>query len=163
MEAIRVLKAVFQKLELTMNTSKSKLVHLWEGKEGFDFLGYTHRRMPYWVKNGRKYYYLRSIPSRKAMKKMRTKVREELAPRTRLAWSLRDLIAKMNPMIQGWRNYYAAIDESMANRFLAKIDWHIRRRFSLWWKKKHRKRKASRMNVFALLQMMGLKTVSTWG
>jgi hypothetical protein len=33
----------------------------------------------------------------------------------------------------------------------------------LWWKKKHRKRKASRMNVFALLQMMGLKTVSTWG
>ena len=33
-------KAVFQKLELTMNTSKSKLVNLWEGKEGFDFLGH---------------------------------------------------------------------------------------------------------------------------
>ncbi len=62
LEAIRVLKTVFQKLELTMNTSKSKLVNLWEGKEGFDFLGHTHRRMPYWGKNGSLIYYLRSIP-----------------------------------------------------------------------------------------------------
>src|SRR5690606_10451617 len=68
-EAIQVLRAVFQKLELTMNTSKSKLVNLWEGKEGFDFLGHTHRRMPYWGKNGKTLYYLRSYPSRKAMKK----------------------------------------------------------------------------------------------
>ncbi|WP_179223971.1 group II intron maturase-specific domain-containing protein [Paenibacillus tyrfis] len=94
---------------------------------------------------------------------MRTKVREELAPRTRLKWSLKDLIAKMNPIIRGWQNYYAAIDKSMANRFLAKIDWHIRIRLSLWWNKKHKKRKASRENLFKLLQVMGLKTVSNWG
>lgn len=43
LEAIQVLKAVFRKLELSMNTEKSKLVHLWQGKAGFDFLGFHHR------------------------------------------------------------------------------------------------------------------------
>jgi group II intron reverse transcriptase/maturase len=162
-EAIRILRAVFQKLELTMNTSKSKLVNLWAGKEGFDFLGMTHRRMPYWGKNGKMFYFLRSYPSKKAMKKMRARVREVLAPRSRLGWSLSDLIRQMNPIIQGWKNYYAKVDPSMANQFLAKVDWHIRRRFNLWWDKKHKKRKANRENVYALLPVVGLKTVSTWG
>ncbi|MFC5470428.1 reverse transcriptase domain-containing protein [Cohnella suwonensis] len=160
MEAISVLKTVFQKLELTMNTSKSKLVNLWAGKEGFDFLGHTHRRMPYWGKNGKVIYFLRSIPSKKAMKKMRDRVRVELAPRTRLGCSLGDLIKRLNPIIQGWKNYYAEIDPNMARVFLAKVDWHIRRRMSLWWNKKHKKRKASRVNVYALLPKVGLKTVA---
>lgn len=163
LEAIRVLKAVFQKLELTMNTSKSKLVNLFNGKEGFDFLGMTHRRVPYWGRNGKMIYYLRSYPSKKAMRKMRARVREVLAPRSRLGWSLNDLIRQMNPIIQGWKNYYAKVDPGMANRFLSKVDCHIRRRFMLWWDKKHKKRKASRENVYALLPAIGLKTVSTWG
>jgi len=118
-EAIEILKAVFQKLELTMNTSKSKLVSLWAGKEGFDFPGMTHRRMPYWAKNERVIYFLRSYPSKKAMKKMRVRVREVLAPRARLGRALKDLIKEMNPIIQGWKNYYGEVDPGMANRFLA--------------------------------------------
>lgn len=163
LEAIRVLRTVFQKLELTMNTSKSKLVNLWEGREGFDFLGHTHRRMPHWGKKGTVIYFLRSYPSRKAMKKMRTRVREELTPLARLKWSIGDLIKRMNPIIQGWKNYYASIDPTMANRFLTKVDWHIRRRISLWWNRKHKKRRASQVNVFELLRMAGLKTVAIWG
>lgn len=162
-EAIRVLKAVFQKLELTMNRSKSKLVQLWEGKEGFDFLGHTHRRMPHWGKNGKIYYFLRSYPSRKAMKKMRDKVREAFKQRGSLLWSLNDMIKHLNPKIQGWKNAYAKCDPWTANRFLAKVDWYIRRRFSLWWDRKHKKRKASQVNLFALLPIAGLKSVSTWG
>jgi len=161
-EAIQILKAVFQKLELTMNTSKSKLVNLWMGKEGFDFLGHTHRRMPYWGKNGKIIYFLRSYPSKKAMKKMRARVREVFSPRTRLGWPLHGLIKLLNPIIQGWKNYYAKIDPGVANQFLAKIDWHIHRRFCLWWNRKHKKRKASQANVFALLPVAGLKTVSAW-
>ncbi|WP_246608770.1 group II intron reverse transcriptase/maturase [Paenibacillus agaridevorans] len=38
LRSIDVLKAVFAKLELEMNTSKSKLVNLWDDKNGFDFL-----------------------------------------------------------------------------------------------------------------------------
>lgn len=160
LEAIGVLRTVFKKLELTMNTSKSKLVNLWAGKEGFDFLGHTHRRMPHWAKKGHIFYYLRSIPSKKAMKKMRERVREELSQRSRLGWSLKDLIKQMNPIIQGWKNYYAKVDPSKAKCFLAKVDWHVKRRMILWWNKKHKKLKAGKINVFALLQVAGLKTLS---
>ena len=159
-EARNVLKSVLQKLELAMNTSKSKLVNLWAGKEGFDFLGHTHRRMPHWGKNGKVIYFLRSVPSKKAMKRMRERVRDELAPRARLGWSLRELVERMNPIIQGWKNYYAKVDPTMARYFLDKVDWHIRRRMSLWWNKKHKKRKASRVNLFALLPIAGLKNAA---
>nr|WP_275901724.1 reverse transcriptase domain-containing protein [Paenibacillus sp. SYP-B3998] len=52
LEAIHVLKAIFGKLELTMNTSKSKLVCLWKNQDGFDFLGFHHRKMPHLHKKG---------------------------------------------------------------------------------------------------------------
>jgi len=72
-ESIRVLKAVFQKLELTMNTENSRLVNLWtcERDQGFDFLGHHLRRMPVMRKGGKEARILRYFPSRKAMKKMR--------------------------------------------------------------------------------------------
>ena len=75
LEAIQVFKAVFGKLELTMNTDKSKLVNLWLDKEGFDFLGFHHRRLPKLFKKGT-FYDLCSFPSKKAMKKMRAKVKD---------------------------------------------------------------------------------------
>ncbi|WP_218103802.1 reverse transcriptase domain-containing protein [Paenibacillus hemerocallicola] len=81
LEAIQVLKRVFKKLELTRNTEKSKIVNLWLDKDGFDFLGFHHRRMPGLFKAG-KFYDLRSFPSKKAMKKMRAKVKEVSAPRS---------------------------------------------------------------------------------
>ncbi|MCP3776669.1 group II intron reverse transcriptase/maturase [Paenibacillus sp. MZ04-78.2] len=46
LKAIGVLKAILAKLELTMNTKKSKLVKIWDDSQGFDFLGYHHRRFP---------------------------------------------------------------------------------------------------------------------
>lgn len=38
LESIRVLKVILEKLELEMNTEKSRLVNLWDDTEGFDFL-----------------------------------------------------------------------------------------------------------------------------
>src|SRR5690606_15194255 len=51
-ESIHVLRAVFAKLELTMNIEKSKLVNIWQCDQGFDFLGHHFRRMPVWRKGG---------------------------------------------------------------------------------------------------------------
>jgi RNA-directed DNA polymerase len=164
LESIRILKAIFGKLELTMNTSKSKLVRLWKNEDGFDFLGFHHRKMPYLHKNG-VMYTLRSFPSKKAMKKMRLRVKEETSPRGRLQWSLKLMMEILNPMIQGWRNYYAHldVDRKKSNDFLAKIDWYILRRMRLFWNKKHKKHKLIWSEMHQLLQRSGLKTVSTWG
>ncbi|MDQ0885888.1 hypothetical protein QFZ81_000976 [Paenibacillus sp. V4I9] len=163
LESIQTLKAIFGKLELTMNTSKSKLVSLWKNQDGFDFLGFHHRKMPYLHKTGTKHR-LRSFPSKKAMKKMRTRVKEETASRGLLNCQLNMMVKLLNPMIQGWRNYYAHqdVDRSMANRFLGKVDWYILRRLRLFWNNKHRKRKRNWSEMQILLQRAGLKTVCSW-
>lgn len=165
LEAIQVLKAVFGKLELTMNTDKSKLVNLWLDKEGFDFLGFHHRRMPKLFKSG-KFYDLRSIPSKKAMKKMRAKVKEVTAPRAHLYWSPEQMADKLNPIIQGWKNYYGSVDPGMSNKFLAKIDWHIVGRLARYWNKKHKRNHLSSRKVAEEFARIGLKRVSanegTW-
>jgi len=162
LEAIQVLKAVFGKLELTMNTDKSKLVNLWLDKEGFDFLGFHHRRLPKLFKAG-KFYDLRSFPSKKAMKRMRAKVKEITAPRSRLFWSPQQMVEKLNPIIQGWKNYYGIVDPAVSNTFLSKVDWHIVRRLTLYWNKKHKRKHLHPRRVAEVFAGMGLKRVSTYG
>jgi RNA-directed DNA polymerase len=162
LEAIQVLKTVFKKLELTMNTEKSKLVNLWLDKDGFDFLGFHHRRMPRLFKSG-KFYDLRSFPSKKAMKKMRAKVKEISAPRSVLYWSPERMVDKLNPIIQGWRNYYGSVDPGMSNKFLLKVDWYIIGRMTLYWNKKHKRNHLHPRRVAEVLGRKGLKRVSAWG
>ena len=162
LEAIQVLKAVFGKLELTMNTDKSKLVNLWLDKEGFDFLGFHHRRLPKLFKAG-KFYDLRSFPSKKAMKRMRAKVKEITAPRSRLFWSPQQMVEKLNPIIQGWKNYYGSVDPAVSNTFLSKVDWYIVRRLTLYWNKKHKRKHLHPRRVAEVFAGMGLKRVSTYG
>ena len=69
------------------------------------------------------------------MKKMRAKVKEITAPRSRLYWSPKQMVNKLNPIIQGWKNYYGSVDPWTSNRFLSKVDWHIIRRLTLYWNK----------------------------
>lgn len=162
LEAVNVLKNVFKKLELTMNAQKSKLVNIYDDTEGFDFLGMHHRKLP-WRSKGGLAYILRSYPSKKAMKKMRTKVKEMTAPRSRLPWSLEDMVKVLNPVIRGWRGYYGKIDPAVSNRFLRKIDWHIRRRMFLFLKKKYKKKFQRRWGpeVDEALYKSGLQTVTS--
>ncbi len=75
LRAIDVLKTVFGKLELEMNKEKSKLINLWDDKQGFDFLGMHHRKIPKKLKGNKTVSLLRSYPSKKAMKNMRQKVK----------------------------------------------------------------------------------------
>lgn len=60
LESIRVLKGIFGKLELEMNTEKSRLVNLRDDSEGFDFLGFRHRKFPKKVKEWKSILYTRT-------------------------------------------------------------------------------------------------------
>jgi RNA-directed DNA polymerase len=156
LKAIDVLKAVFGKLELQMNTTKSKLINLWDDKAGFDFLGMHHRKIPKQVQ-GVERHILRSYPSKKAMKKMKEKVKEVTEPRNRLFCTMNKMVEELNPKIQGWRNYYAM--DSFADLFLNKIDWYIRKRLMLFWnKKRNRRNKHSNSRLAGIVaQHSGLK------
>ncbi len=159
-ESIRVLKAVFARLELTMNVEKSKLVNIWDDDQGFDFLGHHLRRLPVLRKGGKHSRILRCFPSRKAMKKMRTTVKEVTAPRHVLRKQLSELVKELNPKIRGWRNYYAKVDKGAANGFLSKIDWYIRGRLMIFCRKKFKRWKISYLS--GVLKQAKLRSVTTW-
>jgi group II intron reverse transcriptase/maturase len=161
-EAVQVLKAVFARLELTMNTEKSKLVFIWKCDQGFDFLGHHLRRLPVMRKGGKEARILRCYPSKKAMKKMRAKVKEATASRSLLPMKINDLIKELNPKIRGWRNYYAKVDKGVANGFLAKIDWYIRKRLMIFCRKKYKRWRLKQSNFFEVLKNLGLRSATTW-
>ena len=73
------------------------------------------------------------------MKKMKEKIKEITEPRNRLFWTMNQMVEELNPKIQGWRNYYAM--DAFADQFRNKIDWYIRKRLTLFWKKKRNRRK----------------------
>lgn len=122
-ESIEAIKEIFRRLELTINVEKSKLVNIWDNKEGFDFLGFHHRKMPKKRKGGKVYYMLEQVPNKKAMKKMRQKFKDYISPRNKLHMDTIDFIAGLNRKISGMRNYY--LMTSMSRKWLARIDWYI--------------------------------------
>src|SRR6266487_3084819 len=63
-EGLRRVRLVLSRLGLTLHPTKTRVVFVGDGREGFDFLGFHHRKVA-WRKRGRKY--LQHWPSRRAM------------------------------------------------------------------------------------------------
>lgn len=138
-ESIQVIKSIMSKLDLTISKEKSKLVNIWDDKEGFDFLGFHNRKFPVSNKGGTTVFVLAHIPSKKAMKSMRRKIKEFTEPRNKLYWDMKDIIEGLNRKITGFKNYYLL--SPIAKRWLNRIDWYVIERLTLFWNKKKNKRK----------------------
>ncbi|MBS4040698.1 MAG: hypothetical protein KGZ81_08865 [Flavobacteriales bacterium] len=127
-----------RRLELELNPEKSKLVNIWDNKEGFDFLGFHNRKFPVRNKGGSEVYVLNHIPSKKAMKKMRKKIKEYTEPRNKLYWDMEDMIKGLNRKLRGFKNYY--LITPIAKKWLNRIDWYVLERLNLFWNKKKNRR-----------------------
>ena len=123
-EASRRVKAVMSRLGLSLHPDKTRMVDLSWGHDGFDFLGcHLRKRMsgPIWEKERRRVYFLQRWPSAKSMKRVRARV-HEMTDRRHSGTDLRDLIAKLNPVIRGWGNYFRS---GNAARKFNQIDTYI--------------------------------------
>lgn len=76
--ALNLLQYIMAKLDLKLHPVKTKIVSMWDGKEGFDFLGMHHRRMTTETSKGQLYKETYQYPSRKAMKKMKIEIKKIL-------------------------------------------------------------------------------------
>ena len=103
-QALARIREILGALRLELHPEKTRLVELGIGKEGFDFLG-CHFRVMRSHFNGKRYLF--RWPSQKAMKSIRTRVRE-LTERRRWAGmrDIREVIAVLNPVLRGWGNYF---------------------------------------------------------
>jgi group II intron reverse transcriptase/maturase len=135
-EALERLKEIFGGLRLTLHPEKTRLVELGLGKDGFDFLGCYLRSVRSHFK-GRTYLF--RWPSKKAMQRIRDRVRE-LTDRARRAGikDIREVIRDLNPVLRGWGNYFRTGNASLKFR---QVDRYVERRLVCLIKKRGGDRK----------------------
>ena len=93
-------------LGLEPKAAKTRIVHLQEGGEGFDFLGFHHRLVRSRGLNGKKpVMFLARWPSDRAMQHARDRIRDLTGRRRLLLWP--ELIAEdLNGFLRGWAAYF---------------------------------------------------------
>ena len=128
-----LLQYIMGKLELRLHPVKTKIINMWDGTEGFDFLGLHHRRFSRINKKGNRYGETYQYPSKKAMKKMKRTVKESINQRYLLVKTEEELIKVLNPKITGWKNYYKTRND---RKWMRAIDWYILCSFCRWNNKK---------------------------
>jgi len=124
-EAERRIGIIFERLKLTLHPEKTLKVDLTEGREGFDFLGcHLHMRMSGRLleAKGIRRYYLQRWPSKRSMKRVRTKLKELTDRRQLGAKDVREVIVRLNPVLRGWGNYFRT---GNAARKFNQLDTHV--------------------------------------
>lgn len=131
--AYEIIRTIMERLELTLHPTKTRIVGLWTGEEGFDFLGMHHRKTKAETSESQVYYTTQQWLCRKAEERIREVVKERLAPANMRHKSFQEHLEYLNPKIQGWRNYYVT---TYSQRKMAKRDWYILQRLTKWYAKK---------------------------
>jgi len=93
------LREEFAKLRVEINEDKSRMVDLKKG-ESFTFLGFEYRRILSLQRKWRPYY----APKLKKRTALFEKLREVF--RQHVSWPVEIVIAKINPVLRGWVNYF---------------------------------------------------------
>jgi len=126
-EALRQVQFVMNKLGLVLHPEKTRMVNLRRGKGSFVFLGCTIRKKRSIQRNPRAYY-MHRWPSPKARKRLRDRVREITDARNSGA-DVKQIIAKLNPVLRGWGNYFRT---GTADREFLKMDSFVWQRIVRW-------------------------------
>lgn len=151
-------KAVYdmmQKLEIQLHPEKTRFVNLWDGKEGFDFLGFHHRRKSIENGKGQKFSTTIQEPSKKAMKSMRSKIKDILNKRSSLYQDIKEMIKIINKRLVGFKNYYGLRN---AGKQLNKLDWYVLEKFTVWYnhKRQIRPRRRGIKQMYTFLKREGI-------
>jgi group II intron reverse transcriptase/maturase len=148
-EARRRIEAVLAGLGLRLHPDKTRIVYLGGGQDGFDFLGFHHRKTPSkWA--GRRY--LSKWPSARAMASIRAKVREH-TDRRYASRELHYVVADLNPVLRGWGAYFRY---GNSNRKFAALDSYVHWRMSKLASVKHATRGRLRVDRFNHSWLTGL-------
>ena len=111
-------------------------MHLKEGGEGVDFLGFHHR----WVRANRARHvqFLARWPSRRAMQHARDRVRE-ITARERLLLPVEEIVQDLNGYLRGWAGYFRYGNSA---RHFNLIEHHAHNRLALFVAKRHQRSRA---------------------
>src|ERR1700674_399624 len=148
------LREEFAKLGVAINEDKSRMVDLKKG-ESFTFLGFQYRRILSLQQKWRPYY----APKLKKRTALFEKLREIF--RQHVSWPVEIVIAKINPILRGWVNYFRVGHSSscfsMVKRWVEKkVRRHLMRargRKGFGWKRWSSERLYDRLGLFNEYQL----------
>ena len=158
-DALSALTAILGELGLEPKAAKTRIVHLEEGGEGVDFLGFHHRWVRAESRRFRHVLFLARWPSDKAMQHARDRVRE-LTDRPRLLLPVEVIVEDVNLFLRGWSGYFRF--GNSAHHF-AKIRNHALERLALVVAKRHHRTRAYGWSVVAFQSPNQLGLISLDG
>ena len=130
-EALRLVGNCLTGLGLTLHPEKTRVVFVGDGTQGVDFLGFHHRKVESWRYRGKRY--LHQWPSRRAMQRVRERVKALTAPRHRLPEPVSGIVAEVNRLVRGWGAYFRV---GKAAHHFSQVDNYVRERLLLFLRKK---------------------------
>lgn len=119
--------AVLAPLGLRLAEEKTRVVSI---DEGFDFLGFTIRRMR---KRGTQKHYVYTVPSPKAIQAIKDRV-SEMTYRSTLNQDFGMLLQSINRTLAGWANYFR---HGVSKAVFSKVDAHAWNRIMRWLRNKY--------------------------
>jgi RNA-directed DNA polymerase len=134
-DALMALKAILGELGLQTKDAKTRVVHLREGGEGFDFLGFHHRYVRGNTRRSRHLCFLARWPSRQATQHARDRIRE-LTDRSRLLVDVDTIVQQVNRFLHGWVGYFRYGNSARA---FDKITVHAVNRLAGFVAKRHKR------------------------
>jgi RNA-directed DNA polymerase len=121
------IRVILKRLGLELHPQKSRRVELYDGKQGFDFLGcHLHKRLSgrLWEEQRKRRYFLQRWPSQRSLQRIRQRLKD-LTPRSRCHADVRAIIAELNPVLRGSGQYFRS--GNAAIRFV-QLDSYVWRR-----------------------------------
>ena len=128
-EPLKVVRHVLERLGLSLNEAKTRIVDATEGS--FNFLGFSIR-MSRGMRTGKPYPNVR--PSEKSLMKIKTKL-TQLTGRELTPIALEKIVGKVNRSLQGWVNYF---HHRNSNQVLEKVKTHVEQRLRTHLMKRHK-------------------------
>jgi len=133
-EAVSLKRSIqerFSQCKLELNETKTKIVYCKDSNRkgsfeiiAFDFLGYGFRPRGAKSKHGKYFTSFTPAISRGAKKRMGEKMREWRTNQW-VPFKLRDIARQINPILQGWINYYGKFYPSALKGVLQRVNGHL--------------------------------------
>jgi RNA-directed DNA polymerase len=160
-EGLRRVGLILARLGLTLHPDKTRVVDVRDGRQGFDFLGFHHRKVESWRWRGKRY--LQSWPSRRASQRVRARINTITAPRSRLTEPTCQIVDELNRLLRGWGAYFRVRN---AARVFRQVDEYVCERLCLFLQKKAQRRgrlwKAHTPDFFRALGVYHLSGTVAW-
>ncbi|WP_293080363.1 group II intron reverse transcriptase/maturase [Okeania sp. SIO3B5] len=140
LQAKAVVQEWLSQIGLELKPEKTKIAHTLEeyegNKPGFDFLGFTIRQFK--VKSTEQGFKTLIKPSSKSIKTHYRKL-ADICDKLKTA-TTKALIAKLNPVIRGWANYFSTV---ASKEIFSKMNMLLLKRLGRWASRRHPNKSAA--------------------